>query len=264
MENPALISLLAVAALVPAAVAPYLAVSGRVLAACVAGAAVAAGARSVELAAGASGFSGALWISIAATLALLLCVVAVRRSALMLTPLLVPWMIVLGLVATVFPAPGGEAPGQAAGPWVFLHATTAVATYGLVTLAAVAGLSVILTQRSLKRKTTGPLVRHLPAEMEAERLEVGLLAAAVAILAAGVATGMVLQLAEAGQVLVANHKTVLSLAAFLVLGATLAAHLRFGTRGRTPARFVLFAWVLLTLGFPGVKFVTGVLLGGIA
>jgi len=264
MDLSAVFSLLALCALLPAAAVPYFAVSGRVLAACVAGAVIAAGVRSADLVARAeaSDLSGALWLSITATLLLLLCAVAVRRSALMLTPLLVPWLMVLGMITVAFPATGGENPGQVAGPWVLVHATTAVATYGLVTLAAIAGLSVILTQRSLKRKTAGPLVNRLPAEMEAERLEVGLLTAAVVILVAGVATGMVLQLAEAGQVLVANHKTVLSLAALLVLGATLAAHLSFGTRGRTSARFVLVAWVLLTLGFPGVKFVTGFLLGG--
>jgi ABC-type uncharacterized transport system permease subunit len=36
---------------------------------------------------------------------------------------------------------------------------------------------------------------------------------------------------------------------------------RTGVRGRQSARYVLLAYLLLTLGFPGVKFVTDVLIG---
>jgi ABC-type uncharacterized transport system permease subunit len=38
------------------------------------------------------------------------------------------------------------------------------------------------------------------------------------------------------------------------------AHQRVGLRGRRAARVALFAWLLLTLAYPGVKFVTSVLL----
>jgi len=57
-----------------------------------------------------------------------------------------------------------------------------------------------------------------------------------------------------------DHKTVLSLAAFAVIGALLFAHKRVGLRGRRAARIALCAWLLLTLAYPGVKFVTSVLM----
>jgi ABC-type uncharacterized transport system permease subunit len=40
----------------------------------------------------------------------------------------------------------------------------------------------------------------------------------------------------------------------------LVAHYRSGMRGRRAARVVLLAYLLLTLGYPGVKFVTDVLM----
>ncbi len=50
-------------------------------------------------------------------------------------------------------------------------------------------------------------------------------------------------------------------AAFLVLAALLIGHFRAGVRGRQAARYVLVGYLLLTLGYPGVKFVTEILLG---
>ena len=65
-----------------------------------------------------------------------------------------------------------------------------------------------------------------------------------------------------GAVLVFDHKTILTIATFVVIGALLIAHFRSGIRGRRAARIVLVAYLLLTLGYPGVKFVTEVLLAG--
>ena len=83
----------------------------------------------------------------------------------------------------------------------------------------------------------------------------------VLIAEVGLATGMALQYEETGQVLPLNHKTVLTLAAFVVIGALLIAQRRAGVRGRRAARLVLLGYLLLTLGYPGVKFVSEVLIG---
>ena len=71
-----------------------------------------------------------------------------------------------------------------------------------------------------------------------------------------------MQYAESGALLTFDHKTVLTVSAFVVIGALLIAHFRTGMRGRAAARLVLVAYLLLTLGYPGVKFVTDVLLAG--
>jgi ABC-type uncharacterized transport system permease subunit len=59
--------------------------------------------------------------------------------------------------------------------------------------------------------------------------------------------------------MVFDHKVLFTLVAFFVIGALLVAHYRFGIRGRRAARVVLVAYLLMTLGYPGVKFVTDVL-----
>jgi ABC-type uncharacterized transport system permease subunit len=80
------------------------------------------------------------------------------------------------------------------------------------------------------------------------------------VLSIGLVTGMILAYRETGQILPFDHKTVLSIAAFVVIAGLLVAHYRSGMRGRRAARVVLLAYLLLTLGYPGVKFVTDVLM----
>jgi ABC-type uncharacterized transport system permease subunit len=76
-----------------------------------------------------------------------------------------------------------------------------------------------------------------------------------------VLTGMALYYLIEGRLLALDHKAVLSLLAFVVIGALLALHARTGLRGRRAARLVLVAYLLITLAYPGVKLVTDVLVG---
>lgn len=207
-----------------------------------------------------SGLSVALWVTVAASMALYAALAAAAREAWRLSPLLLPYLALLGILATVWQgAPEPRVPGPYSS-WVVVHIVVSVATYALVTLAGVAGLAVALQERALKTRRPTRLTRLLPSVAEAEGLEVGLLAAAEAVLGLGVLTGASAHYLATGRLIALDHKTVLSLAAFVVIGALLLAHRRVGLRGRRAARVALFAWLLLTLAYPGVKFVTSVLL----
>lgn len=208
-----------------------------------------------------TGFAVALWVSIAATMAIFLVVAAVTRQGWRLAVLLIPYLLVLGGLATIWQSEPERplAAGVPAG-WRDAHIVFAVVTYALLTIAAIAGSAVLFQEQALKTKRPTPLSRRLPALADAERLEVSLLATAEAVLAAGLASGMAAQHFLDGRLLSFDHKTVFSLASFAVIGALLFAHGRTGIRGRRAARFVLLAYLLLTLGFLGVKFVTNVIM----
>ncbi|HYG85806.1 MAG TPA: cytochrome c biogenesis protein CcsA [Azospirillum sp.] len=208
-----------------------------------------------------TGLPTALWVTIAACMVLFAALCAITRSGWRLSPLLLPYLVAVGAVATL--SEGTRAPvlrGGAPGIWIDLHIAVSVVTYALLTLAAVASLAAFLQQRALKAKRPTALTRFLPPMAESEHLQVRLLAASEGVLGLGLATGMAVLYYEQGVALRLDHKTLLSLASFVVIGGLLFAHVRTGVKGRTAARLVLIAYLLLTLAYIGVKFVVDVLL----
>lgn len=259
-------SLSALAALIPATVWSLKSASARrdgVFWAVVTVAAVGPATVSVAQLSGPwqSGLSLALWMSIAVSMTIFIGLSLGVREAWRLAPLVAPYLLLLGILATL----GSSAtPGDplAASPdvWLTLHIAVSVSTYGLCTLAAVAGAAVLLQERAIKRKQPSALTHRLPSVADASRLQGGLLAASAAVLALGIVTGMAEQYLTSGQLLVLDHKTLLSILALAVIGLLLILHRRSGLRGQHVARLILVAYLLLTLAYPGVKFVTGILL----
>ena len=150
--------------------------------------------------------------------------------------------------------------GAAPAGWVYLHIAFSLATYAVLTLAAIAGVSTFLQDRALKNKKATILTRALPTLSAGEVLELRLLGLTAGILVIGLLTGMAVQYFDTGELLVMNHKTVLSLATFAIVVILLAVRHKTGLRGRKAARLILLAYLLLTLAYPGVKFVTDVLI----
>jgi len=218
---------------------------------------------SVHLMAGEwrSGLSSALWVAIASTL-MLYVVLSIRLTeARPLAVLLLPYLGLLALFAVIAGLLERPDPGvHGGGSWIWAHITLALVTYAALTLAAVAGVGVILQDRALRLRRPTVFSRRLPALAVGERLEFRLLAGAFWLLALGVATGMATLHLESGRILTFDHKTLLSLLSFLLIGAILLAHRASGTRGRLAARLVLLAYMLVTLGYLGVKLVTGLML----
>ena len=66
--------------------------------------------------------------------------------------------------------------------------------------------------------------------------------------------------AETGDAFSFDHKTLFSLLAFTIIGLLLIGRRVCGVRGQIAARMVLLAYLLVVLGFFGVKFVHQVVL----
>jgi ABC-type uncharacterized transport system permease subunit len=208
-----------------------------------------------------TGISAALWLVILACVLLHGIIALASRQGWKLSVLLFPYLIVLALLAVL----SGQAPerpltGDAPLAWIASHIVVSVITYGLVTLAAVAALAATLQERALKSRHPTRLSRRLPSMADSETLLVRLLVASETILVLGVLTGMATSFQATGVLFVLDHKTIFTFAILIVVAGLLYAHFRTGVRGRAVARTVLLAYLLLTLGYPGVKFVTGVLL----
>jgi ABC-type uncharacterized transport system permease subunit len=205
--------------------------------------------------------SDALWVSVAAALILFAVVAALNETAWRLLPPLAIYALVMGIGGFLFAAvPREHLPPANSPAWLDLHIVVSVAAYGLAIIAAVAGIAVLLQERALKQKRSSRMLQGLPAVAEGERLFTSLLAAAEIVLGVGVLSGMATQYLMSGRLLIFDHKTLFSLLAFLVIGLLLWLNWSTGLRGRRATRFVLAAYLLLTLAYPGVKFVKDVLL----
>lgn len=208
-----------------------------------------------------TGLSPALWSTIVTTLVVFGAVVAAWRGAWRLAPLLLSYLLLVAAAATVWQDEPERMLAASAPPtWVTVHIVLSLLTYAILTVCAIAGVAAFLQERALKTKRPGSLTRMLPSLSDAEAVELRLLGVSAVVLGLGVLTGMATEFFERGRLLVMNHKTLFSLATLAVILCLLIARQRSGLRGRRAARLVLLAYLLLTFAYPGVKFVTDVLL----
>ncbi len=209
-----------------------------------------------------TGFSVTLWLIVSSCMLLFILTSAVTSHGWRLAPLLLPYLLILGGLAVVWgQAPERPMTGMAPDLWLRIHILFSLISYSLLTLAAVSGLSVFLHERALKRKIRPAFNSLLPSVMDSEALELRLLGAAESVLGLGILSGMATLYFEIGRVMIVDHKTLFSLLAFVIIAVLLVLRTRTGVRGRQAARFVLLAYLLLTLGYTGVKFVTDVVVG---
>ena len=202
-----------------------------------------------------------LWITISVSLVLYALVSAVNRQAWRLAVLMLPYMLLLAILACLSASHEGAALNQGApAAWIDSHILVSLATLGLLTLAAAAALACFIQARALKSKRPTRLSRLLPSVNDSEKLYETLLILSQVILAAGVATGMATQFFESGRLLVLDHKTLFSLLAFALIFLLIGGRRWGGVRGQWAVRVALLAYSFILLGFFGVKFVKQVLL----
>ncbi len=209
--------------------------------------------------------SAALWTTIATTWGLFIFFCIYEKGAWRLIAIMAPVLFIMASLAIIWSGQQGQGPtievqGAAAFTGLGLHIVVSVATYGLLTIAATAGWAGIIQDRTLKSKQPTARSRNLPALSDCDAMMFRLLSMAELVLALGVVSGMALQFQETRQILIFDHKTLLTLIAFGLIAVLLVTHRLYGLRGRKAARWVLSAYLSLSLGYPGVKFVTNVLL----
>lgn len=266
MDSLDIMSLAALVALVPVAILPYRRPAARpdglfwslLLVALL-------GAASYSFAASGDGwnssFSQALWLSITCALVLFLLLALLTPQAWRLAALLCPYLVLMGLLATAWGGAAATGPVAPPGAWLQFHILVSLLTYGFCTLAAMAAASVFFQERALKRKASGLLSQVLPSIADGESMEFRLLAASEIILLLGVVSGLAERYVIGQPFLALDHKSIFSLLAFGFIGVLLLLQAHRGLRGRQAARWVLIAYLLLALAYPGVKFVSDVILG---
>jgi ABC-type uncharacterized transport system permease subunit len=183
------------------------------------------------------------------------------REAIQLGSLLGPYLFAACLLVLWVDAVGeSETAQRHISGWLGAHISAAVLSYGFVTIGAIGSLGIIMRERGLKRRTRGRLTDRLPSIAVAETTEIIGLTAAEIILGIGIIFGIAAEYTTTGAFFQITHKSLFSVTAFVVIGGLLILHLRTGLRGRLAARIGLSAYLLVSLGYPGVKFVSDIFL----
>lgn len=157
-----------------------------------------------------------------------------------------------------------------------LHLWLAMAAYSIIGVAAVHALYMVVVERGLQSRTARAsagnappgnvsiLVRaltlHAPPLIPMERLLFRLIAAGFIALTLALLLGVWLAVAESAKGLRLDHKTVFSIAAWLVLAALLLGRQLAGWRGKTAIRWTLTGFAMLSLAYVGSRFVFEALL----
>lgn len=176
------------------------------------------------------------------------------------------YLILFGTIAAIFEAIDGHKPQpvdhQALySAWLWVHIGTSLITYALVTLAAVAAMAYVVQENALKNRRPNRWSRRLPPLRDSENMLVGFLKWSAWVLVIGIVTGFALRHVEGEALWTFDHKMLLTLLGFAVICTLIWIHEQSSLRGRMAVRFVLGAWLLLTLAFPGVRFVSVYLVG---
>jgi ABC-type uncharacterized transport system permease subunit len=179
----------------------------------------------------------------------LVLTLAVRRNSLDPIGVLVYPIVALCLLAALLIRP--ELPSPRPESWqIGLHGIIALLAYSTLSVASLVAILMAVQEHALRSHRPLPFLRTLPLTLT-EALLFQLIGAGFVLLTMTLLTGVLFVEDLFAQHLV--HKTVLSVAAWIVFGGLLLARMRLGLRGRRAAWLTLAGMALLLVAYFGSK-----------
>jgi ABC-type uncharacterized transport system permease subunit len=159
------------------------------------------------------------------------------------------------LLADAFAPPTAPLPIE----WqIKLHVVFALLAYSILIVAALLAILLAIQERAMRNRQVGGFAAALPPLILTEALMFQLIGAGFVLLTLTLLSGILFVENLFAQHLI--HKTVLSIAAWLVFGILLFGRWKYGWRGRRAVRMILAGMVLLILAYFGSRFVLEVIL----
>ncbi|WP_026295347.1 cytochrome C assembly family protein [Methylophilus methylotrophus] len=142
-----------------------------------------------------------------------------------------------------------------------LHILIAMVAYSLFTFAALHACLMRMAEQALHKKNSWLALPEFPPLMVLESLLFKVLHVGFVLLTITLISGMLFSEEIFGKPLQFNHKTIFSIASWLIYAWLLFGRFKYGWRGKTATRWTLMGFVLLLLAYIGSRFVLHVVLG---
>ena len=150
---------------------------------------------------------------------------------------------------------------QASQPLFIAHIGIALLAYSLFTFAALHALLMTIAERSLHNKPTVIKLPSFPPLMVMESLLFKVITIGFVLLTFTLISGMLFSEQIFGKPMQFNHKTVFSIASWIIYGWLIFGRYQYGWRGKKAINLTLIGFILLLLAYVGSKFILQVLLG---
>jgi ABC-type uncharacterized transport system permease subunit len=141
------------------------------------------------------------------------------------------------------------------------HISIALLAYSLFTFAAVHALLMTIAERSLHNKPTLIKLPSFPPLMAMETLLFRIIIMGFVLLTITLVSGMVFSEQIFNKPMQFSHKTIFSIASWLIYASLLFGRYRYGWRGIKAIRWTLAGFLLLLLAYIGSQFVLQIILG---
>lgn len=141
-----------------------------------------------------------------------------------------------------------------------LHIGIAMMAYSLFTFAALHTWMMTLAERSLHQKLNLVKLPSFPPLMQMEKLLFRVMSVGFGLLTLTLISGVFFSEALFGKPLQFNHKTIFSIASWLIYAGLLFGRWKYGWRGKKAIIWSQTGFLLLLLSYIGTKFVLEVIL----
>lgn len=145
-------------------------------------------------------------------------------------------------------------------PLFLAHIVIALLAYSLFTFATFHALLMTIAARNLHNKPTLIKLPSFPPLMVMENLLFKIIGLGFILLTITLISGMLFSEQIFGKPVQFNHKTVFSIASWIIYGGLLYGRYQYGWRGLKAIRWTLAGFILLVLAYVGSKFILEVLL----
>lgn len=143
---------------------------------------------------------------------------------------------------------------------LLVHVGVALVAYSLFTFATLHAGLMAVAERSLHQQKTWVQLPDFPPLLVMEKLLFRVIAIGFILLTCTLASGAIFSEELFGKAAQFTHKTVFSIASWLIYGWLLFGHYQYGWRGKKAIKLTLIGFVLLLLAYVGSKFILQVIL----